>query len=127
MGPNLSRLLKFYWEWQRISPNTGKFLGKEFWTERGLMQGEPASPMIFNSVVDVVVRAVLDAVCGPQEAEHGLGWALGESNVVFYADYGRISGRDHVWVQDELSVKVAMFRKMGLEMNLENSIPWYTR
>ena len=51
--------------------------------------------MIFNTVVDAVVRAVLDVVCEPQEAEHGLVWATGERNVIFYTDDGRIAGRDH--------------------------------
>ena len=56
-----------------IVPNTSKFLGKEFRTGKDLTQGDTASPMIFNIVVDVVVRAVLDVVCGPHEAQHGLG------------------------------------------------------
>ena len=33
--------------------------------------------MIFNIVVDVVVQAVLDVVCRPQENQHGLGWVEG--------------------------------------------------
>ena len=85
------------------------------------MQGDPASFMIFNIVVDAVVRAVLDMVCRPQEAHHGLGWAAGERNLIFYANDGRIAGRDHVWVQDALSFMVTMFQRMGLEKNIENT------
>ena len=96
MGPNLARLLTAYWDRQRIVLKTGKFLGKEFKTGRGLTKGDPASTMIFNIVVDAVVRAVLDMVCGPQEAQHGLGWAAGERNLIFYADSGRIAGKDHL-------------------------------
>ena len=55
MGPNLTRLLKSYWEWQRIAPKTGKFIGKYFCMGRVLIQRDPASPMIFNIMVDVVV------------------------------------------------------------------------
>ena len=51
--------------------------------------------MIFNIVVDEVVRAVLDVVYGPQEAKHGLGWAAGESNLILYAEDVRIVGQDH--------------------------------
>ena len=50
-----------------------------------------------------------------------MGWSVGESNIIFYADYGRISGQDHEWVQDALLVMVATFQRMGLETNLENS------
>ena len=42
---------------------TGKFLGKEFRTGRGLTQGDTTLPIIFNILVDKVVRKVLDMVC----------------------------------------------------------------
>ena len=35
----------------------------DFVTGRVVTQGDPTYPMIFNIVVDVVVRAVLDLVC----------------------------------------------------------------
>ena len=85
------------------------------------MQRDPHSPIIFNIVVDAVVWAVLYVVCGPHEAKHGLGWEAGERNVIFYADDDRIAGQDHEWVQDALSVTVAMFRRMGLDTNIEKS------
>ena len=39
--------------------------------------------MIFNIVVDAVVRAVIDVFYGTQEDQHGLGWADRERNVIF--------------------------------------------
>ena len=70
--------------------------------------------MIFNSVVDAVVREVLEVVCGPKEAQHGMGWVAGERNLVFYVDDGRISGRYHIQVQYALTVIVAMFQRVCL-------------
>ena len=52
--------------------------------------------MIFNIVVDGVVPAFREVVCGTQEAHHGLGWAAGEQNLIFYTNDGRISGRYHM-------------------------------
>ena len=95
VGKNLIPLLKSYWERHRIAPNTGKFLRNEFRTGRGLTQGYPTSPMTFNIVVSAVVHKVLYVVCGPQEAKHGLGWAAGERNVIFYSGDGMIVGQDH--------------------------------
>ena len=115
MGPNLARLIMTYWDRQRIVPKTGIFLGKKFRTGRGLTQGDPASPMIFNIVVDAVVQVVLDVVYGPQEAQHDLSWAAGEWNLILYVDYGRIAGRYHMWVRDALLVTVEMFFRMGLK------------
>ena len=66
--------------------------------------------MIFNIVVDSVVGATLEVVCSPQEARHGMGWATGERNLIFYAEDGRIGGRDHIWVQDALTVSVMIFQ-----------------
>ena len=62
--------------------------------------------MTLNIVLDAVVRLVLAEVCGPQEARHSLGWAVGERNLVFYADDGWIMGRDPDWVQNALAVTV---------------------
>ena len=63
-------------------------------------------------MLDAVVSAVIDVVCGNQEAQRGLGWEDGERNLLFYADGGRIAGRDHKWLQGALKVKVAMFYRM---------------
>ena len=67
---------------------------------------------------DAVVRAVLMEVCGPQEAQHGIGWALGEHSIVFYAYYGCISGRSPNWVQMILTAVVRIFKRFILHMNL---------
>ena len=65
MGTNLTRILKNYWQRQRIVPKAVKCLGTEFSTGREVTQGNPASPMIFNIIVDAVVQALLEVVCIP--------------------------------------------------------------
>ena len=75
--------------------------------------------MIFNIMVNTVVIVVLEIVCGPHEARHGMGWATGERNLVFYADDGKITGRYHIWVQDVLTVTVVMLRRGGIDTKLK--------
>ena len=99
----------------------GKYLGIVFGIGIGLTQGDPASSMIFNVVVDAVVQAFLEEVCSPQEAHHDMGWEAGARNFVFNVDDVRIAGWDHEWVQDALTVTVAMFQRMGLEKNLDKT------
>ena len=119
MGQNMPGPIPSHWDNRQFVPNARRFLGKAFITGRGVTQGDPASPMIFNIVVDAVVRAVVVVVCGPQESHHGMGWVVEERNLVFCTDYGRIAGRDHIWLQDALMVKVEMFSRVDLETNLE--------
>ena len=95
-------------------PKAGKFFGQPFWMEKGVTQGETVSPTIFNIMVDTVVRAVLLEVCIPQEAHHGFGWAAGEHSIFFYADDGRIAGRNQIWVQTTLTDMVSMFERVGI-------------
>ena len=86
-----------------------------------MTQGDPVPPIVFNIVLDAVVRAVLDVFFGTQESQNDMGWAAGEINLVFYTNDGRIDGRDHEWVQDALKVTVAMFLRMGLNANLNST------
>ena len=86
-----------------------------------MTQGNPASPMIFNIVVDAVVQAVLEVICRSHESQHGMELAAGERNLVFYADDVRIVGQAHEWVHGALEVTVAMLCRMGLEDNLEKT------
>ena len=59
LGPNMARILAHYWVRKWIVPKAGQFLGKAFGMGRGVYKGDPASPMIFNIMVDAVVRVVL--------------------------------------------------------------------
>ena len=73
LRPNLDRLLTHHCEWQWIVQKAGKSVWKPFGTERGITQGDTTSPMIFNIMVDAVVRAEMEGVCAPQEARHWMG------------------------------------------------------
>ena len=73
LGINMAQLLENYWEKQKIVPKSGNFMGWPFGMGCGVTQGNPASPMIFNIVMDAVVKAVLAEVYGPQETHHGMG------------------------------------------------------
>ena len=75
-----------------------------FGAGRGVTQGKPKLLMIFNVVMDVVVREVLKVVCGPYEAQHRMGLAAVERILVLCVDDGQIVGRDYIWVQDSLTL-----------------------
>ena len=92
-GKRMVRLIAHHWDNLMFVPKVNRFLGTPFGTGRGVTQGDSAYPIIFNIVVDMVVRAMLEVVCVPKEARHGMGWAAGERNLMFDADDGRIGER----------------------------------
>ena len=49
-----------------------------------------------NILLDAVVMEVLSEVFGSQEAQHGLGWSVGERKLIFYTNYDQIGGRDQI-------------------------------
>ena len=76
------------------------------------------TPTIFNIVVNSVLWATMMEVCAPQEAHHGLGWAVGEQNILFYGDDSQIMGRKTIWFQGALAILVWIFERVGLHKNL---------
>ena len=74
-----------------VVTKVGRCYGRTFKPGRVLNQGEPVSTIVFNIMLDAVVRVVLLEVCGPQEYHHELGWVAVYHNIVFYADGGRVS------------------------------------
>ena len=56
VGPGYRRLLQNYWRRLTMAARAGGYYGKAFKGARGLTQGDPLSPTIFNVVVDAVVR-----------------------------------------------------------------------
>ena len=79
-----------------------------------MTHGDPASLTLFNIVLDAVVSLVLLEFCGLQEAHHGLGWAAGEHNIVFYADGIRIADHNRIWLQAILTEVVRMYDRVVL-------------
>ena len=67
VGPNARRLLNAYWHRLTMVARAGGYYGKAFKGERGVTQGDPLSPTIFNVVVDAVVRHWVNGLVGEAE------------------------------------------------------------
>ncbi|EJK60561.1 hypothetical protein THAOC_19061 [Thalassiosira oceanica] len=56
VGPNMLRLIRTFWDEQKLVCRAAKRYGKPFKASRGVTQGGPLSPKIFNIMVDAIVR-----------------------------------------------------------------------
>ena len=67
VGPSARRLLTTYWRRLTMVARTGGYYGEAFKGVRGVTQGNPLSPTIFNMVVDAVVRHWIDGIVDETE------------------------------------------------------------
>jgi Reverse transcriptase (RNA-dependent DNA polymerase) len=117
VGPLTRALLLNYWDAQRFVARQAGYYGRPFQLGRGLTQGDPMSPILFNIVCDAIVRAWLKDVLPGSEATTGLGGRIRDFIACFYADDGMVGARDADWLEHSFGVLVGFFARMGLECN----------
>ena len=54
-------------------------------------------------------------------AADGFGMQVSQKLAMFYADDGLTASRDHNWLQHAMDALVALFRRMGLQANVEKT------
>ena len=79
-------------------------------------------PTLFNVVVDnVIITWMAMTVEDQRVAQDGLGETVGWCVGVFYAENGMVGSREPDWLQHAINVLVGLFRRYGLEANVEKS------
>ena len=117
VGPRLLRLIKHYWDHQKIAPRQRGYHGPLILPERGYVQGGLKSCIDFNIMVDAVVRYWLTLVIPDDDVQDGLGRTVGDKLAVIYADDGLLSAKDREWLQKALDLLVSLFERIGLKTN----------
>ena len=100
----------------------GGYYGKAFKGERGVTQGGPLSPTIFNVVVDVVVRHWVNGLVDEAEAKGETGREGRNQSAVFYAKDGMVVSSDPAWLQGAFNALVAIFDRVGLLTNFRKTV-----
>jgi hypothetical protein len=57
VGKNIIRILETFWSWHKAVPRASGYYGRVIGATRGVTQGDIVSPMIFNIVVDCILKA----------------------------------------------------------------------
>ena len=109
VGPNILRLIRVFWDIALMACRTGGYYCKPFQAHRGVTQGGPLSPCIFNVMVDAVVRKWLRKMLGPEAANSGYGMELRHLLAIFYADDALIASKDPELLQEAMDKMVGLF------------------
>ena len=99
VGERVRRLLREYWNKTTMVARTGGYYGAGFKGGRGVTQGDPLSPTIFNVVVDAVVRHWVTIAVTEAETRGERGQEGRHQAALFYADDGMIASSDPQWLQ----------------------------
>ena len=117
VGFKTLRLIQRFWDKGVLVCKASGCYGDPFKARRGVTQGGPVSPTIFNLMVDAVIR----------EWERLLlleGYPLGQVRVlvsIFYADNGLIAARDPEVLQTAIDLLTGLFDRVGLQTNTKKT------
>ena len=100
----------------------GGYNRKDFKGERGVTQGDPLYLIIFNVVVDAVVRHWVAGAIADAEERGDLGKEGRHQAALFYADYGMVASSDPQWLQGAFNTLVGLFDRVGLRKNVRKTV-----
>ena len=117
----MRRLIERFWDQARLVCRAQGNYGTPFRARRGVTQGGPLSPTLFNLLVDAVVREWLRTLYGAQVSSEWAAQVRRELFAIFYVDDALVASRDPVTLQRAVDVLVALFECVGLRTNTKKT------
>ena len=105
----------------------GGYYGEKFKGDRGVTQGEPLSPNIFNAVVDAVVRHWVKMTLDEAEKRGERGNEGKHQAALFYADDVMVALSEPRLLQWAFDTLVILFERVGLRINAGNTVSMVCR
>ena len=122
IGPKAINLIQTYWHRLTMVARSGGYYGTEIRGERGVTQGNPLSPTIFNVVVDAIIRHWVHGVVEETEAQGETGREGRNQAALFYANNGVVTSLDPAWLQGASNAVVGLFDRVGLQTNFGKTV-----
>jgi hypothetical protein len=113
-GPHICSIIHMVWNAKLVLPSSGGYYGEPFHAWRGVRQGDIISPIIFNIVIDAIVREWYACMDIGTVNEGGL-------RTTFYADDGCLAGTDPEQLQQGFTLVIDLLKRMGLHLNVNKT------
>ena len=101
---------------------TGRYDGTRFKGHRGVTQGDPLYPTIFNMVVDMVICIWKNLVAGEEAGPYGFGRTVQYMATFFYANDVFLALTRPARIKAVLYVPKELFERVGLHTNLDKTV-----
>ena len=122
LGERVRQLLREYWNKSTMVARAGGYNGKGFKGGRGVTQGNPLSPTIFNVVVDAVFHHWVTLAVTEAEMRGEPGREVRHQAALFYANGGIVASSDPQWLQWAFTQLVGLFDRVGLNTNIKKTV-----
>ena len=105
-----------------MAARAGGYYGTAFKGERGVTQGNPLSPTLFNVVVDAVVRHWVNGIMEAAEAKGETVQEGRHQSALFYADDCMVVLSDPAWLQGVFTALLSIFDRVSLMTNVGKTV-----
>ena len=122
VGPKSRRILTNYWRRLTMVVRAGGYYGTAFGGERGVTQGDPLSPTIFNVVVNAVVRHWVNGIVKGADSRGETGREGQHQATLFYADNGMVVSSNPAWLQGAFTSMLGLFDRVVLWKNVGKTV-----
>ena len=94
--------------------HAGGYYGRPLTAYRGVTQGGPFSPRIFNVMANAIVREWLHQMFSEEAARHGYVIKVRTLLAIFYADDAMLALRNPVQLHEALDINIGLFEHVRL-------------
>ena len=122
VSPRTVRLPWTYGDRLKIIAKAGGYFRRPFKGYRGVTQGYPLSPTIFNMVVDAVIRHWVTVTTPSEVVKRGLGLTIIDLAACFYDDDGFVVLTQTERLQRAFGTLTGLFDRVGLGKNTAKAV-----